>query len=174
MSVQIVSEVQFIIDTPEEKLPSAQPGTIWQIALTGAVCGDRGLHAAGWGELGAPPATVSQVEKGQRALKEPKIAAWAAALYVSEDDLRELWELSQGLVPVGSDRLFYSDRTDALGSAPLDAEIIKTLREQPELEAIYRLAVPIAVVMKRLRPNASVQVERDQFDIPFMPHAASP
>lgn len=114
--------------------------------------------------VGAPAATLSQVEKGQRALKEPRIPPWAAALEVSEADLHELWLLCQGLIPVGRDRLFYSDRPDALGSAPLDADIITTLRDQPELEAIYRLAVRIAGVMKRLLPNASVQVEPDEFD----------
>jgi len=115
--------------------------------------------------VGAPAATLSQVEKGQRALKEPRIALWAAALEVSEADLHELWLLCQGLVPVGRGRLvFYSDRPDALGSAPLDADIIKTLRDQPELEAIYRLAVRIAGVLERLLPNASVQVDPDEFD----------
>lgn len=121
--------------------------------------------------VGAPAATVSQIEKGQRALKEPRIAQWAAALDVSEADLHELWVLCQGLVPVGRDRLvFYSDRPDALGSAPLDAEIIKTLRARPELEAIYRLAVRIAGVVKRLLPTASsVQVDPDEFDNPYPP-----
>lgn len=117
--------------------------------------------------VGAPAATVSQIEKGQRALKEPKIRAWSVALEVSEADLHELWVLCQGLVPVGRDRLvFYSDRPDTLGSTPLDAEIIETLRDRPELEAIYRLAVRIAVVVKRLLPNAeaSVSVEPDEFD----------
>ncbi len=41
--------------------------------------------------IGCPAATISQTEKGQRALKEPKIAHWALALEVSEGDLRELW-----------------------------------------------------------------------------------
>lgn len=126
--------------------------------------------------VGAPAATVSQVEKGHRALKEPKIALWAAALEVSEADLRELWVLCQGLVPVGRDRLFYSDRPDALGSAPLDADIIKTLRDRPELEAIYRLAVRIAGVMKRLlaKAKASVQVEPDEFDVDEAKWVTSP
>lgn len=119
--------------------------------------------------IGAPAATVSQVEKGQRALKEPKLAPWAAALGVSEADLHELWVLCQGLVPVGRDRLaFYSDRPDALGSAPLDADIIETLGDWPDLEATFRLAVRIAGVLKRLLPNASVQVEPDEFDSPYM------
>src|SRR3954470_7427229 len=68
-------------------------------------------------KIGAPAATVSQIEKGQRALKEPKIAVWAAALKVSEADLHELWVLSQGRIPVGPDRLvFYMDRPDVLGA----------------------------------------------------------
>lgn len=122
--------------------------------------------------VGAPAATVSQVEKGQRALKEPKIAPWATALEVSEADLHELWVLCQGLVPVERDRLvFYSDRPDTLGSASLDAEIIKTLRDRPEFESIYRLATRIAVVVMRLLPNAkaSVRVEPDEFEVPFDP-----
>jgi hypothetical protein len=120
--------------------------------------------------VGAPAATVSQVEKGQRALKEPKIAPWAAALDVSEADLHELWLLCQGLLPVGRDRLFYSDRPDALGSEALDAGIIRTLRDRPELDSVYRLAVRIAVVMERLLPKAaSVHVEPDEFENPFDP-----
>lgn len=122
--------------------------------------------------IGAPAATVSQVEKGQRALKEPKIAPWAAALEVSEADLHELWVLCQGLVPVERGRpVFYSDRPATLGLASLDAEIMKTLRDRPELEAIYRLAVRIAVVVKRLLSNtkASVRVEPEDFENPFDP-----
>jgi hypothetical protein len=120
--------------------------------------------------VGAPAATVSQVEKGQRALKEPRIGPWAAALDVSEADLHELWLLCQGLVPVGRDRLFYGDRPDALGSTPLDAKIITTLRDRPDFEALYRLAVRIAVVVERLLPKAaSVHVEPDEFEIPFDP-----
>lgn len=116
--------------------------------------------------VGAPAATISQIEKGQRALKEPRIAAWAAALDVREADLGELWFLCQGLVPVGPDRVvFYSDRPDALGSAPLDADINTTLRDRPELEAIYRLAVRITAVLNRLLPSASVQVDPDEFDV---------
>ncbi len=48
--------------------------------------------------IGTAPALVSQVEKGQRAVKEPKIEVWADALEVSEYNLRELWFLSQGLI----------------------------------------------------------------------------
>ena len=39
----------------------------------------------------AAAATVSQIEKGQRALKEPKIPMWAAALEVDETYLRDTW-----------------------------------------------------------------------------------
>lgn len=41
--------------------------------------------------IGAPAATVSQIEKGQRALKEPKLSIWASALEVNEDYLRKMW-----------------------------------------------------------------------------------
>lgn len=121
--------------------------------------------------VGSPAATVSQVEKGQRALKEPRIGQWAAALDVNEADLHELWVLCQGLVPAGRNRrVFYSDRPDALGSAPLDAKIIKTMCDRPDLEALYRLSARIAVVVKRLLPKAaSVHVEPDEFEIPFDP-----
>ena len=64
--------------------------------------------------IGAPAATVSQVEKGQRALKKPKIGVWAAALEVDEADLDELWELSQGWIPVGhGSSVFYIDEPEA-------------------------------------------------------------
>lgn len=43
----------------------------------------------------APAATVSQTEKGQRALKEPKLSIWAKALGVKEEHLRELWLATQ-------------------------------------------------------------------------------
>lgn len=105
-------------------------------------------------KIGAPTATVSQIEKGQRALKEPKIAAWAAALEVSEADLHELWALSQGLIPVGDRFVFYSDRPTALGTDSLNANILKTLHERPDLEPIYRLAERITAVLMRLLPDA--------------------
>src|ERR1035437_3152609 len=93
-------------------------------------------------KIGSPPATVSQIENGQRALKEPKIASWAAALGVVEADLYELWVLCQGLVPAGRGRpVFYRERPDVLGSVALDDDkILETLHKHPELEPIYRLA----------------------------------
>ena len=76
-------------------------------------------------KIGSPAATVSQIEKGQRALKEPKIASWAAALGVDPDDLFELWALCQGLLPAESGRaVFYSERPDVLGSVGLDDDHI--------------------------------------------------
>lgn len=148
--------------------------------------------------LGAPAATVSQVEKGQRAMKEPKIRAWAAALEVGEADLHELWQLSQGWIPVGhGSSVFYIDEPEVytesddgpagsvehistdggrrlfpmrheLGSEPLRAEIVPTVRQRPGLEPVYRLAERIAAVMRRALPNASIQVHADQFEPPHI------
>lgn len=42
-------------------------------------------------KIGAPPATVSQCEKAQRAVKEPKLEDWAHALEVDVSFLRERW-----------------------------------------------------------------------------------
>lgn len=112
-------------------------------------------------KIGAPAATVSQVEKGQRALKEPRIALWAAALEVSEADLHELWVLSQGQIPVGDGLVFYSDRPDVLGAQPLEDDIVATLRERPDLEPIYRLAERIAGVLRRLLPDDGLRIKPD-------------
>lgn len=49
--------------------------------------------------LGVHAATVSQIEKAQRALKEDKIAAWAKALGVKEDWLRHEWHHVQKVNP---------------------------------------------------------------------------
>lgn len=120
-------------------------------------------------EIGAPPATVSQVEKGERALKEPKIAAWADALGVPGEDLRELWLLCQGQIPAGPGRLvFYNDHPEVLGTQPLNRTIVETLKEQPDLEPIYRLADRIASVLQRLVPHARFGVESDEFEPPFI------
>ncbi len=118
-------------------------------------------------KIGAPAATVSQIEKGQRALKEPKIAGWAAALEVSEADLHELWALSQGLITVGDRLVFYSDRPDALGAESLNSGILATLRERPDLEPIYRLAERIAAVLRRLLPDERLGVNPDYFEPPY-------
>lgn len=120
--------------------------------------------------LGAPAATVSQIEKGQRALKEPRIAAWAYALEVDEDDLRELWQLSQGQVRHDGRLTFYRDHPDALGSESLDDLVIQWLqtRADPDLEALYRLAGRIAAVLRRmLPPGARPRVVLDDSDPPF-------
>ena len=130
------------------------------------------VRAAGTGDsmrqvgekIGAPAATVSQIEKGQRALKEPKIAVWAAALGVSEADLHELWALSQGLIPVRDGLVFYSDRPDALGAESLTADVLKTLRERPDLEPIFRVAERITAVLRRLLPNAGLGVDPADFE----------
>jgi hypothetical protein len=116
-------------------------------------------------KIGAPAATVSQVEKGQRALKEPKIPAWAAALEVSGADLHELWQLSQGRIQVGPDRfVFYSGLPEALGAEPLRPVILTTLGDRPDLEPIYRLAERIAAVLRGLLPHAKLQVDPDSFE----------
>ncbi len=108
-------------------------------------------------KLGAPAATVSQVEKGQRALKEPKILSWSAALGVSPDDLHELWRLCQGLVSMDNgEAVVYCEHPEALGSVELDDErIVAVLRKNPDLEPIYRLSERICGVMTRLLPRAS-------------------
>lgn len=61
--------------------------------------------------ISASAATVSQVEKGLRALKEPKLQAWAVALGVKQNHLIELWELCQGYVRSGPSwfQYFYED-----------------------------------------------------------------
>lgn len=52
--------------------------------------------------IGAPAATVSQCEKGQRAVKEPKLDLWAKALGVDKKWLREQWEHFQNEYPEGA------------------------------------------------------------------------
>lgn len=47
------------------------------------------------GKTGVVAATISQIEKAERALKEPKIGIWAKALGVDESHLREEWILCQ-------------------------------------------------------------------------------
>jgi transcriptional regulator with XRE-family HTH domain len=120
-------------------------------------------------KVGAPAATVSQVEKGQRALKEPKISAWADALEVSEADLHELWLLSQGLVSVeGRKKPVFYNQTDALGVAPLHADLVPTLVDGPDLEPIYRLAERITAVLRRLLPDLRIWVSTEDFEPPHI------
>lgn len=115
-------------------------------------------------KIGAPAATVSQIEKGQRALKEPKIAVWSAALGVDQADLLELWRLCQGEVLIGDSRVFYSHAGEGLGTEPLNSGILKVLRDRPDLEPVYRLAELIAGVLKRILPNAWIQVDPADFE----------
>jgi transcriptional regulator with XRE-family HTH domain len=122
--------------------------------------------------IGVRAATVSQIEKGQRALKEPKIAAWAGALDVSEADLRELWMLSQGQVQLGDRRVFYADEPDALGAERLNDSIAQALEQRPDLKPIYLLALRIATVLHRLLPDAGIQVRPDDDFEP--PHLGEP
>jgi transcriptional regulator with XRE-family HTH domain len=114
--------------------------------------------------IGAPAATVSQIEKGQRALKEPKIAIWSEALDVDEANLVELWWLCQGEVLVGDRRCFYTEAGEGLGTEHLQAEIVKALQKQPDLEPIYRLAELITRVLERLLPNAGLRVEPTEYE----------
>lgn len=114
--------------------------------------------------VSAPAATVSQIEKGERALKEPKIEAWAKALRVREMDLRALWQLSQGLVATDDRLLFYTDAGDLMGGEPLSDQVEKELRERPdperiELELRYRLTYRIVEVLKRMRLRVEFVVE---------------
>lgn len=119
--------------------------------------------------IGAPAATVSQIEKGQRALKEPKIATWAAALEVRADDLNELWLLCQGWVRSDSGQpIFYAHparESVAVGGA--DEGIAETLKTHPELEPIYQLAQQICAVMRRLLPNLEFEVQSGKRDDPI-------
>lgn len=115
-------------------------------------------------KIGAPAATVSQIEKGQRALKEPKIAVWSEALRVDEADLLELWRLCQGEVLVGDRRVFYTHAGEGLGTEPLKSNVLNALRDRPDLEPVYRLAELIATVLKRLLPNAWIQVDPADFE----------
>jgi hypothetical protein len=109
--------------------------------------------------VSAPAATVSQIEKGERALKEPKIPQWANALRVREVDLLELWQLSQGLVPADGRLRFYSDPGVSLGNQPLGDRIERELRERPEHAQLYRLAVRITDVLRRMVPTVEFEVE---------------
>lgn len=120
-------------------------------------------------KIGSPAATVSQIEKGQRALKELKIGSWAAALGVDQRDLHELWALCQGLIPADHVRhVFYSERPDVLGSVALDGdEILRTLSKYPELEPIYRLTLRICAVMNRLLPSEKFVVQPREFEDPI-------
>ena len=122
--------------------------------------------------IGVRAATVSQIEKGQRALKEPKIAAWAEALDVGAGDLHELWMLSQGQVPVGERSVFYADHPDALEAEPASDAIRRTLEERPDLRPIYLLAQRIATVLDRLLPDAGIRVRPDDNREP--PHIGEP
>lgn len=45
--------------------------------------------------LGVPTATISKIEKAQRALKDDKLSKWAIALEIDENYLREQWFLCQ-------------------------------------------------------------------------------
>ncbi|MCB1256757.1 MAG: helix-turn-helix transcriptional regulator [Microthrixaceae bacterium] len=122
--------------------------------------------------IGVRAATISQIEKGQRALKEPKIAMWADALDVSEVDLRELWMLSQGQIQLGDRRVFYTEQPDALDAEPLNDSIEYALEQRPDLRPLYLLAQRIATVLDRLVPEAGIRIRPDDHDEP--PHVSEP
>lgn len=124
-------------------------------------------------KIGAPAATVSQVEKGQRALKAPKIAVWSRALGIGESDLLELWRLSQGEVLVGDRLTFYTDAGKGLGTGALSVGIAEQLEKRPDLEPIYRLAEWIAAVLRKVLPNTSIQVEPLDFEPLYIDDAAT-
>ena len=138
------------------------------------------LRTAGTGQsmrqvgerIGAPAATVSQIEKGQRALKEPKIPAWAEALDVNDADLHELWMLCQGHVQSGDQLVFYTNQPDTLGARPPDGVNALLLEERPELRPIYLLAQRIATVLHRLLPQSGIRIRPDDHDEP--PHVGEP
>jgi len=119
-----------------------------------------------------PPATVAQIEKGQRALKKPKIASLAGALEVDSDDLMELWELCQGLVRDSSGRLnLYTQVPDPTPSAShtWSNRPGETERDH-ELNPEFRLAGQICTVMSRVMPRAQFDVQPARPDDPI-PHA---
>jgi len=119
-------------------------------------------------KIGISAAGVSQIEKGQRALKDPKIALWAAALEVDQDDLHELWLLCQGLVPADERPVFYTDQPDALRLVALkNVEIQDAVGAQPGLELIYRLALRICEVLIRLLPQEKFAVQPRKFEDPI-------
>lgn len=109
--------------------------------------------------IGTPTATVSQTEKGQRALKQPKIAAWADALEVRAEDLHELWQLSQGLVRIDGELAFYGDRQEPFAAIPPGPDIEQVLERRPELGPLYRLASLIADALSRTLGGAHVRVD---------------
>lgn len=99
------------------------------------------------------PATVSQIEKGQRALKEPKIEIWAIALGVRKIDLKELWFLSQGLIRHGNkDRMFYTDFQD------LRFDILKIMNRYVKIQKIDipRIERPLPITRSRYKSSEMI------------------
>lgn len=132
--------------------------------------GTRGSMRQIGDRIKSPAATVSQVEKGQRALKRDRIEDWAAALEVDSGDLLELWLLTQGEVAVDDLRKFYTtDQALAvLSTDPVKTHLAATVTRHPELEPIYRLAQAIADVLKRVLPEVGVQVDPPDFEPLYM------
>jgi transcriptional regulator with XRE-family HTH domain len=146
--------------------PSAElfGGLLTMIRLAGTGCSMRRIGE----RIGAPAATVSQTEKGQRALKEPKLSAWASALEVDESDLHDLWLLCQGLIEHRDRLVFYGDDPAALGVEPLDAEIVQVLEQRPDLESVYRLTGRMVDVLRRLLPAAKLSIVPSDFEPPYV------
>lgn len=115
-------------------------------------------------KMGVPAATVSQIEKGQRALKQQKIADWAEALEVNEADLYELWLLSQGQIQTDGGLLFYTNPQAALSLENPPRDVVEALHKRPDLELIYSLADRMAKVLSRLLPGVRVWVEPNPDD----------
>lgn len=61
--------------------------------------------------------------------------------------------------------MFYSDRP---GAEPLRDGLVPSLRDGPDLERIYRLADRIAAVLRRVLPDASIEVNPDKFEPPHV------
>lgn len=118
--------------------------------------------------LGAPAATVSQIEKGQRALKEPKVEAWSRALEVDSSDLLELWNLCQGIVQDGEMTSFYGEQGDESAALPVQDELVSSvLAANPELADLYRLVYEIAACMSKLLPRDTFSVQPLRRDDPI-------
>lgn len=130
-------------------------GLLAMIRLAGAGSSQRRIAE----RLGVSAAAVSQIEKGQRALKEAKLGGWAKALEVDEAGLLELWRLCQGQVRLGEELVFYSDHPEALSAEPTGPRVEKVLRQQHELRSIYRLTGQIAEVLGRIVPDATLRIE---------------
>jgi len=113
---------------------------------------------------------VSQVERGERALKKPKLESWAPALEISYDPFEELWFLSQGMIWLDGRRVFYADHPEALGDNHLGPQIDEVLEANPDIEPVYRLASRIVETLKTILPllDISLDVDGDDKEPPYL------